>query len=381
MTIKLRVTASLLDAARKPAAHQVVELQVYRLGRGWQGLNRSTTNEEGRLAIGTGLQGEGKLAPALRLIKANTDPAEVLAQQGSYHMARTILNVSFGEVVMLPAAGVSAPSVSRRRPERLAGMNLNMADLVLDTPLHTLSPDNQRPGAGATIDVARPATGGLAPGSLESRKTAVVMEMLSAETAKREQLQVKVDLGEARIQELGQALQESEALSKRLERQLDQLRTSAATSPPVEGLTSTLTGALDLARAAPGMELASAELRIRGLVMEGGKRFHPLDSAEAREVLSDNVSELVLRLNPPRQGGTPASAEVPDLIGQTLESARRQALAAGLRLDVIERHSVRHPAGAIVDQRPTAGAALSEANGRLGVVVAVGPETEEAGHE
>jgi len=57
MTIKLRVTASLLDAARKPAAHQVVELQVYELGRGWQGLNRSTTNDEGRLAIGTGLQG------------------------------------------------------------------------------------------------------------------------------------------------------------------------------------------------------------------------------------------------------------------------------------------------------------------------------------
>ncbi|MDX1465852.1 MAG: PASTA domain-containing protein [Halomonas sp.] len=381
MTLKLRVTASLLDAARKPAAHQVVELQVYRLGRGWQGLNRSTTNEEGRLAIGTGLQGEGKLAPALRLVKANTDPAEVLAQQGSYHMARTILNVSFGEVVMLPGAGVSAPSVSRRRPERLAGMNLNMADLVLDTPLHTLSPDDPRPAVGATIDAARPATGGVAPGSLESRKTAVVMEMLSAETAKREQLQVKVDLGAERIQELDQALQKSEALSKRLGRQLDQLRKSAATSPPVEGLTSTLSGALDLARAAPGMELASAELRIRGLVMEGGKRFHPLDSAEAREVLSDNVSELVLRLNPPRQGGTAASAEVPDLIGQTLESARRQALAVGLRLDVIERHSVRHPAGAIVDQRPAPGAALSEANGRLGVVVAVERESEEAEHE
>ncbi|MFG6160179.1 PASTA domain-containing protein [Halomonas sp. 1390] len=376
MTIKLRVTASLLDAARKPAAHQVVELQVYQLGRGWQGLNRSVTNDEGRLAIATGLQGEGKLAPALRLVKANTDPAEVLAQQGSYHMARTVLNVSFGEVVMLPGAGVSAPAVSRRRPERLAGMNLNMADLVLEMPIHTLPPDDLRPGAGATIDAARPEAGGL-----ESRKTAVVMEMLSAETAKREQLQVQVDLRQARIQELDQALQKSEAQGERLGRQLDQLRKTAATSPPMERLTSTISGALDLARAEQGMELASAELRIRGLVVEGGKRFHPLDSAEAREVLADNVSELVLRLNPPRQGGAPASAEVPDLIGQTLESARRQALAAGLRLDVIERHSERHPSGAIVEQRPAPGAALSEANGRLGVVVAVGPETEEAGHE
>lgn len=381
MTIKLRVTASLLDAARKPAAHQVVELQVYQLGRGWQGLNRSTTNDEGRLAIATALQGEGKLAPALRLVKANTDPAEVLAQQGSYHMARTVLNVSFGEVVMLPGTGVSAPIVSRRRPERLAGMNVNMADLVLETPIHTLSPDSPRPGSGATIDAARPEAVGVALGSLESRKTAVIMEMLSAETAKREQLQVQVDLRQERIQELDQALQQSEAQGERLGRQLDQLRKTAATSPPMERLTSTISGALDLARAEQGMELASAELRIRGLVMEGGKRFHPLDSAEAREVLSDNVSELVLRLNPPRQGGTPASAEVPDLIGQTLESARRQALAAGLRLDVIERHSQRHPCGAVVEQQPAPGAALSQANGRLGVVVAVGSGTEEAGHE
>ncbi|MEQ6889435.1 PASTA domain-containing protein [Halomonas sp. CS7] len=378
MTIKLRVTASLLDAARKPAAHQVVELQVYQLGRGWTGLNRSTTNDEGRLAIGTGLQGEGKLAPALRLVKANTDPTEVLTQEGSYHMARTVLNVAFGEVVMLPGAGVSAPSVSRRRPERLSGMNVNMADLVLETPLHTLSPDT---GAGSTIESARPETGGVAPGRLESRKTAVVMEMLSAETAKREQLQVQVDLRQHRIQELDQALQQSEKQGERLGRQLDQLRKTVATSPPMERLTSTISGALDLARAEQGMELASAELRIRGLVMEGGKSFHPLDSVEAREVLSDNVSELVLRLNPPRLGGTPASAEVPDLIGQTLESARRQALAAGLRLDVIERHSQRHPSGAIVEQQPAPGAALSQANGRLGVVVAVGSETEEAGHE
>jgi len=381
MTIKLRVTASLLDAARKPAAHQVVELQVYELGRGWQGLNRSTTNDEGRLAIGTGLQGESKLAPVLRLVKADTNPSEVLSQQGSYHMARSILNVSFGEVMMLPGAGVSAPSVSRRRPERLAGMNLNMADLMLDTQVPTLSPDSPRPGVGTTIESTRPEVGGMTPGMLETRKTAVVMEMLSAETAKREQLQVQVDLRQARIQELDQALQKSEAQGARLGRQLDQLRKTVSTSPPMERLTSTISGALDLARAEPGMELASAELRIRGLVMEGGKNFHPLDSAEAREVLSDNVSELVLRLNPPRQSGAPASAEVPDLIGQTLESARRQALAAGLRLDVIERHSRRHPSGAIVEQRPAPGAALSQANGRVGVVVAVGSETEEAGHE
>ncbi|WP_157955199.1 PASTA domain-containing protein [Halomonas denitrificans] len=381
MTLKLRVTASLLDAARKPAAHQVVELQVYRLGRGWQGLNRSTTNDEGRLAIASGLQGEGQLAPVLRLVKANTDPAEVLAQQGSYHMARTVLNVSFGEVVMLPGAGVSAPTVSRRRPERLSGMNVNMADLVLERPIHTLSPESLRPGSGATIDAVRPESGGVTPAGLESRKTAVVMEMLSAETAKREQLQVQVDLRQARIQELDQALQQSEAQSERLGHQLEQLRKTVATSPPMERLTSTISGALDLARAEQGMELASAELRIRGLVVEGGKRFHPLDSAEAREVLADNVSELVLRLHPPRTAAASAAAEVPDLIGQTLESARRQALAAGMRLDVIERHSRRHPSGAIVEQRPAPGAALAEANGRLGVVVAVGPETEETGHE
>ncbi|WFM72884.1 PASTA domain-containing protein [Halomonas sp. CKK8] len=379
MTIKLRVTASLLDAARKPAPRQVVELQVYQLGRGWMGLDRSTTNDEGRLAIGTGLQDEGKLAPALRLVKADTDPAEVLSQQGTYHMARTILNVSFGEVVMLPGAGVSAPSVSRRRPERLSGMNLNMADLMLDTQVHTLSPDSLRPGIDTATDSARPEAGGVTAGMLETRKTAVVMEMLSAETAKREQLQVQVDLRQHRIQELDQALQKSEAQSEQLGRQLDQLRKTVSTSPPMERLTSTISGALDLARADQGMELASAELRIRGLVMEGGKSFHPLDSVEAREVLSDNVSELVLRLNPPRIAAAPASAEVPDLIGQTLESARRQALAAGLRLDVIERYSQRHPSGAIIEQRPAPGADLSEADGRLGIVVAVGSDTEEAG--
>lgn len=136
-----------------------------------------------------------------------------------------------------------------------------------------------------------------------------------------------------------------------------------------------------MARSEPGMELASAELRIRGLVMEGGKNFHPLDSVEAREVLSDNVSELVLRLNPSRLRGEIDPAGVPDLIGQTLESARRQALVAGLRLDVIEQHGQRHPSGAIVDQNPAPGTALSQANGRLGVIVAVGPEAGEVSHE
>lgn len=379
MTIKLRVTASFLDTARKPVAHQVVELQVYQLDKGWSGLGRSTTSDEGRLAIGIGLQEEVKFAPALRLVKPDTNPAEVLAQQASYHMARTLLNVSFGDVVILPATGVAAPSRARHRSERFAGVNANMADLLVETPLHTLSPGHVRPEA--TSDAAMPEVGGLMPGLQEARKTTVVMEMLSAETAKREQLQVQVDLRQDRIEELDQALQKSKKQGERLGLQLEQLRKTVATAPPMEDLTATLSGALDMARSEPGMELASAELRIRGLVMEGGRNFHPLDSVEAREVLSDNVSELVLRLNPSRLRGEIEPVGVPDLIGQTLESARRQALVAGLRLDVIEQHGQRHPSGAIVDQNPAPGTALSQANGRLGVIVAVGPEAGEASHE
>ncbi|NAW35741.1 PASTA domain-containing protein [Halomonas alimentaria] len=371
MTIKLRVTATLLTGARQPAANQVVELQVLQLKRGWTGLARTTSNAQGKVAIGTSLQGEGQLAPALRLVRSGDEPVEVLAQQGTYHMARTNLNVAFGEVVVLPGSGVSAPTLHRLKAERLAGMNANLADLL-----------EKRGRPGAVVD--SPDTPGEEMPSealLEGRKAVVFQEMLATEVARREQLQMQLDLRQARVSELDVALKESVAAREDLSRQLEQLRKSVSTSPAVEQLTSTVSGALELARGEHGMQLATAELRIRGLVVEGGKRFHPLDVSEAREILPDNVSELVLRLDPPRSRGATEAAQAPDLIGQTLESARRQALAQGLRLDVIESVSPDHPEGAIFDQRPSPGAALEGAGGRLVVVVATGSSQREIGDE
>jgi len=371
MTIKLRVTATLLNKARQPAAHQVVELQTLRLKHGWTGLSRTTSGAEGQVRIDVGLEGEGQLAPVLRLVRANADPVEVLAQQGAYKMARSLLHVAFGDVVLLPGSGVSAPTLHRLDRERVSGMNANLVDLLerRGEPLGRPAPSD-KPSVDAVTDE-----------TLEGRKLVVYQEMLSAEMAKRERLQVQFEQHQERLEGLDTALTQSEQQRETLSRQLEQLRKSVSLSPDMDQLTTTVSSALDLARQQGGMQLATAELRIRGLVVEGGKRFHPLDSAEAREVLPDNVSELVLRLDPPRSKGTAQARDMPDLIGQTLESARRQALRDGLRLEVVEQPSRDYPEGAIIEQQPGPDATVDEAEGRVLVVVAVAVTNQENGDE
>ena len=115
----------------------------------------------------------------------------------------------------------------------------------------------------------------------------------------------------------------------------------------------------------------------RQVVQAAGFRIGVVDS-----VASASEAGTIITTRPvtgvPRPPGTPvdlvasrgpADTKVPDLVGISLQEARRQLEGAGLKPGTIGKRSVRRsPAGMVVDQRPAAGM-LSHRGGRVNLVI------------
>ncbi|MCA1769397.1 MAG: PASTA domain-containing protein [Halomonas sp.] len=316
MTRKLQISARLINGAGQPEQNAPVETQAFHLTRGWVALAEGRTNAQGDIKLQGVVEGEGSFVPALRLVRPDRQPVEVLAQNATYAATRTR---DGRESVTLP--------------ERELG------EAIVDKP------------------------------AIDARVMGVYSEMLTAETLKRQQLEAQMEVKVSRESELNESLKRVEAERETFRQDLEIIRRSQESSPTINNLAGAMSGALNQARDQGGLELVGAEIRLRGIVSEAGARFHPLDAVEARDIRPENVSELVLRLDPPKRRES-ASARVPDLIGQTVGPARRIALGAGLALEVIEALSRKHPAGAIFQQMPEAGSVLDEAEGHISVVVA-----------
>lgn len=383
MTRKLQISARLLNGAGQPEQNAPVEAQVFHLTRGWVALAEGRTNAQGDLRLQGVVEGEGDFAPALRLVRQDRRPIEVLAQNATYAATRANIQAVFGEVTLLPGPGTAAPRINlRTRPDRVIGTSASVADLlrgragVAETRDGTTLGDRREgatpPGSElgeAVIDkpvIDKPV---IDKPVIDARVMAVYSEMLTAETLKRQQLEAQLEVKVSRESELNESLKRVEDERETLRRDLDVIRRSQESAPTVIGLAGAMSGALNQSRDQGGLELVGAEIRLRGIVSEAGARFHPLDAVEARDIRPENVSELVLRLDPPKRRESTA-ARVPDLIGQTVGPARRIALGAGLTLEVIEALSSKHPAGAIFQQMPEAGSVLDEAEGYISVVVA-----------
>lgn len=373
MTRKLQISARLINGAGQPEQNAPAEAQAFHLTRGWVALAQGRTNAQGDLKLQGVVEGEGSFAPALRLVRPDRQPVEVLAQNATYAATRTTVQAAFGEVTMLPGPGTAAPQINlRTRPDRVIGTSANVADLLRGGAVLSETRDGavlrdrresvtlpERELGEAIVD--KPA--------IDARVMGVYSEMLTAETLKRQQLEAQLEVKVSRESELNESLKRVETERETLRQDLEVIRRSQESSPTINNLAGAMSGALNQARDQGGLELVGAEIRLRGIVSEAGARFHPLDAVEARDIRPENVSELVLRLDPPKRRES-ASARVPDLIGQTVGPARRIALGAGLALEVIEALSSKHPAGAIFQQMPEAGSVLDEADGRISVVVA-----------
>ena len=381
MTRKLQISARLINAAGQPEQNAPVEAQVFHLTRGWVPLAEGRTNAQGDIRLQGVVEGEGDFAPALRLVRPDRRPIEVLAQNATYAATRANIQAVFGEVTLLPGPGTAAPRINiRTRPDRVIGTSASVADLLRG------GAGVAEPREGATLGERR--EGATPPGRefdeavigkpvIDARVMGVYSEMLTAETLKRQLLEAQLEVKVSRESELSESLKRAEAERETLRQNLDVIRRSQESSPTINGLAGAMSGALNQARDHGGLELVGAEIRLRGIVSEAGARFHPLDAVEARDIRPENVSELVLRLDPPKRRES-VSARVPDLIGQTVGPARRIALGVGLTLEVIEALSSKHPAGAIFQQMPEAGSVLDEAEGYISVVVAAVPGNQES---
>ncbi|MGM0638550.1 MAG: PASTA domain-containing protein [Pseudomonadota bacterium] len=373
MTRKLQISARLINGAGQPEQNAPVEAQAFHLTRGWVGLAEGRTNAQGDLKLQGAVEGEGNFAPALRLVRPGRQPVEVLAQNATYGATRTTLQATFGEVTLLPGPGTAAPQINlRTRPDRVIGTSASVADLLRGGAVLTDTRDGAVLGdRRESVRVPERDAGEAISDKpvFDARVMGVYSEMLTAETLKRQQLEAQLEVKVSRESELNESLKRVEAERETLRDDLDVIRRSQESSPTINNLAGAMSGALNQARDQGGLELVGAEIRLRGIVSEAGARFHPLDAVEARNIRPENVSELVLRLDPPKRRES-TSARVPDLIGQTVGPARRLALGAGLALEVIEALSSKHPAGAIFQQIPEAGSVLDEAEGHVSVVVA-----------
>ncbi len=353
------VTVRILDPKREPVNGLPVDLESYHQARGWSRVGRGETDRDGAIRFREALQERGPLVPALRLVRAEREAPEVLAQIAAFQTARNVVAISFGAIVLLPDRGVPIPGseddpgLGRVPAEgRLIAIPQVLADRLAREPgrPEPSDPDAREDSGGRAVEALR--------------------EMLAVETARVDQLEGRVARREERIAELEEERRGIAAELAEAKEALEVLRKSEESSPRVDSLAGAISGALNEARSLGGLELSNAEIRLRGIVSEAGSRFHPLDAAEARTIRPENVSELTLRLSTPRPEDAPSEV-VPDVIGQTVGSARRRALAVGLGLDVIEEVTEGRPAGAIVSQAPEPGEPVGEARGKLSVVVAV----------
>ncbi|MFN2331481.1 MAG: PASTA domain-containing protein [Halomonas sp.] len=373
MTRKLQISARLINGAGQPEQNAPVETQAFHLTRGWVALAEGRTNAQGDLKLQGVVEGEGSFVPALRLVRPDRQPVEVLAQNATYAATRTTVQAAFGEVTLLPGPGTAAPQINlRTRPDRVIGTSANVADLLRGGAVLSETRDGAvlRDGReSVTLPERELGEAIVDKPAIDARVMGVYSEMLTAETLKRQQLEAQMEVKVSRESELNESLKRVEAERETFRQDLEIIRRSQESSPTINNLAGAMSGALNQARDQGGLELVGAEIRLRGIVSEAGARFHPLDAVEARDIRPENVSELVLRLDPPKRRES-ASARVPDLIGQTVGPARRIALGAGLALEVIEALSRKHPAGAIFQQMPEAGSVLDEAEGHISVVVA-----------
>ena len=368
MNMALDVTARLLNPDRDPLRGEEVELQTYHRQRGWMRLATGQTTNDGSLSLRARLLlGDDGFVPGLRLVgggRTGAEGARVLGQCASFQTLRATIFVGFGDLALLPDQGVPYPSdPDRESPDRMVAVPVALLNVSAPPPTPF------RPGGPTPPPFRDEEVSGVR--SIEALK-----EMLTVESAQAEVLRDQLERREAIIAELKQEQIELRQQRDQFQQALETLRKSEEHSPTVGRLAGAISGALDEARTLGGLDLSNAEIRLRGIVSEAGSRFHPLDAAEAREIRPENVSELTLRLNTPRPQEAP-EASVPDVVGKTVETARRHALAEGLGLEVIEEVAPGRPAGAIIAQVPEAGSKVGQARGRLSVVVAVPPSPDE----
>ncbi len=363
--MNIEVTAQLLRWDGKPAASFPVALELCSPNGGWQQLAVGKTDpRDGTLRLAETLRPPVPAIPALRLVhgESRAESVQVLAQIGSFKTGRNAASVAFGPLLLLPDGGVPLPGVDEegRLESRAPGERLvAIPDVLAKWARHEL--ESSERGDRETS---------------ESRSVEALRELLTVETARADQLRVRLGHREETIEELKEerAVLRSELSQAR--EALEVLQKSEESSPTVDSLAGAISGALNQARSLGGLELSNAEIRLRGIVSEAGSRFHPLDAAEARTIRPENVSELTLRLASPKPG-EPPSDQVPDVVGHTVNSARRKALAVGLDLEVIEEVAPGRPAGAIISQAPEPGQPVGAARGTLSVVVAVPRSTDQ----
>lgn len=366
--MNIEVTAQLFRWDGRPAASFPVALELCSPNGGWRQLAVGKTDpRDGTLRLGETLRPPVPAIPALRLVhgESRAESAQVLAQIGSFKTGRSTASVAFGPLILLPDGGVPLPGTEEqgRLESRAPGERLVAIPDVLAKWARREFESSER---GDPDETDRPG----------SRSLEALRELLTVETAQADQLRVRIKHREGTIEDLEEerAVLRSELSEAR--EALEILQKSEESSPTVDSLAGAISGALNQARSLGGLELSNAEIRLRGIVSEAGSRFHPLDAAEARTIRPENVSELTLRLTSPK----PREAlpdQVPDVIGRTVNSARRKALAVGLDLEVIEEVAPDRPAGAIISQAPEPGQPAAAGRGALSVVVAVPRSTDQ----
>jgi hypothetical protein len=361
MSMTTIITARITDEAGRPVPRLKVDAQLFHRGRAWRTLAGDATTAEGALRLQAVIEGESEFVPALRLVRTGAGPTAVIAQSPRLRLLRAQLQVDFGEVTLLAEGVEDTPGVGGG--DRIVGVSRALAELLRGG---SPAPGGQPPGAPPPRELPE----------ADVRAVAALREMLAVASAKSDEMEARLGAREARVGELARELDAARSERDAIAGEVETLRRSEKSSPTVSGLAGALSGALDEARSLGGMELVKAEIRLRGIVSEAGARFHPLDAAEARHLQPENLSELLLRFDPP-QPKEAGEGRVPDLLGRTVGPARRLALAVGLELEVVEEITADRPAGAIIAQAPQAGTPVSTAAGRLTAVVAVPPQQRE----
>lgn len=374
----------LIDADGAPRVSVAVTLQHFRLADGvWVHLASVTTDDSGKARLRVPmLADDGGNAPALRLVRADTDPVAVLSEGGRtvYAAATGVLSVEFGRIRTIDSA--EAPAlVPRFRPasQTLGGIPAVAAPAVIPQFDDTLA-TRLAVGRGVFLGTARTR---VEADTLVAERNRAILEATQKENDLRDlrtrldnervraenaealvraaaspdnpavatfQLQLNklnTDNNEitakfqARERELDLANTEREQFRKEAERKAAQVAAFEAEKKQVVPIATLATNVQSQVAAAQNanaqnglMRISAIKVKVRGKLGDNGAGITLPGNDAVIENAGGTLDEVAFEIDAPGTKEIP-TVPVPDVIRLT-ETAARQVLASlGFRTDAI----------------------------------------------
>jgi hypothetical protein len=395
----------LVDADGAPRVSVAVTLQHFRLSDGvWVHLASVTTDDAGKARLRVPMLAEdGGSAPALRLVRADSDPVAVLSEGGRtvYAAATGVLSVEFGrlrtidsteapalvprfrpaaqQIGALPAvaAPAAAPQFDDTLTRRLAagrGIFVGGARARVETDalvvernkavLEATQKENDIRELRSKLDSERVRAENAellvkTAGNPNNPAMATFQSQLNKVTAERNDFSEKF---QARERELDLAKAEREQLRKEAERKAALVAAFEAERKQIVPIATLATNvqsqiaAAQTANAEKGlMRISAIKVRVRGKLGDNGAGITLPGNDAVLENAGGTLDEVAFEIDAPDTEAIP-QLPVPDVIRLT-ETAARQVLASlGFRTDAIAGGAAAgFVTGQAVRQSPAAG--------------------------